>query len=60
MARPKAKTNWRSTTNEHRKRKQRILVMSPESWEKLDEMAPSGTRSAFVEGLIIEAYEKRK
>jgi predicted DNA-binding protein (MmcQ/YjbR family) len=52
-------SKWYATARNARKRKGVEFKLAPETIEKLDEMAPPGTRSAFVEALIVAAYEKR-
>ncbi len=45
---------WRSTPQRLRHRKSLVLTISDEARERLDLLAPAGTRSAFVERLIID------
>ena len=51
---------WRSTPRDKRHRKPITLTLSDEARERLDELAPDGTRSAFVEDLIMNAEPSKK
>ena len=45
---------WRSTTQRLRKRKSIVFTISDEARKRLELLAPEGTRSAFVERLILD------
>ena len=45
---------WRSTPQRLRKRKSIVFTISDEARERLKLLAPEGTRSAFVERLILD------
>ena len=45
---------WRSTPQRLRKRKSIVLTISDEARARLELLAPEGTRSAFVERLILD------
>ena len=44
---------WRSLKNADRVRKKVVFTLSPEAIARLDECAPRGMRSEFVERLIL-------
>ena len=45
---------WRSTSQAMRKRKAVAITLSDEARERLELLAPDGTRSAFIERLILD------
>lgn len=55
-----AKVDWSSTPRCRRKRGELSVTISDEARRLLDEMAPAGTRSEFVERLILDEAEKRQ
>ncbi len=48
-------SKWYATPQAKRKRKGIMIYLSDKAKERLDVLAPEGLRSAFVEGLILEA-----
>ena len=53
-------SRWRSTPQALRRRKAVTITLSDEARERLEELAPDGQRSAFVEELIMNAEPKEK
>jgi len=53
-------SRWRSTPQALRCRKAVTFTLSDEARARLEELAPDGTRSAYVEGLIMDAEPKER
>lgn len=59
MGRNPKGSKWYATPKEARKRTQIAVTISAEAHAALDAMAGPGARSALVERLILEEYEKK-
>lgn len=60
MGRNPKVSKWYSTRRESRIRQPIRLTLAPEALAALDVMAGAGQRSAFVERLILQEYERTK